>query len=949
MALSFLAALSVLVSILPAMARSSSSGGQSQPQADPAVLIAGFAFQPPNLVVQVGQTVTWTNNDQAPHNVIANDGSFASMNFTESQTFQHTFTTPGTFAYVCSLHQGMDGSITVQSDAITNKRVFVPMIARNDSNPAPAPLPAPIVPVGNLWSSPASWPSGKLPTPGAYVVIPTGRTMTLDVNTPALRALQIDGTLTLADRDLEITAGWVMVHGGKLQIGSETQPFARKATITLTGNASDESIMGMGTKFLGAMLGGTIEMYSTSAAKLTWTKLAQTAPPGATTIQVLEATKWAVGDEIVLAPTGYDHTQAEVVTVTNVSADGKTINFSPALQFQHWGTLQTIEGQTVDQRAEVGLLTRNIVVRSDPISVEPFSNGPNALNNPGELAADPAKRFGGHVMIMDGKARVSGVQFIDLGQATRLGRYAFHWHLTGDGTGQFIKNSSVKNSYTRGIVVHGTDNVLVEGNVVYNTVSHNYIFAEDGSEDGNRYLRNLGIRTTLLPQKHRIFKDDPSTPLDSNRARRQDEHRPSNFWGLSANNSFIGNAAAGSEGNGFHFARKGQQPDLSKFEFRDNVAHTNFQTNGGNDMYPPNARGHGLFVVPVTSPPMVFKNFTAYKNAVSGAWLEGDSTILREAILADNNAGALVFTSRIEKSLIVGQTANTNGQPQPIGETFAGGIHLMRMQGGPKRPQVSDVTFVDVKNGAMVSNDLNSDLRGFTEQITLVRTPPVLLNGVNDSVMGGFQDRDGSLIGSGEPRLVLGDIALQADARCTRQAPWKAYICPTDLPLFGLTIEAWAPSNLLNGRKNFWELPATRSDGVSGKLLVRGKPGTTGLLVAGLRYDFTLPIYPANANPTSKAMRLAEAAEAVGLPLNAASWVGISLPVAGNQAFVYRQQSANTATPNFNAPLSVAANAAAVLSGNGTSYYFDSAAKRVYVKLTGDALPIYVCETATCK
>ncbi|MCU0494773.1 MAG: plastocyanin/azurin family copper-binding protein, partial [Chloroflexaceae bacterium] len=896
-----------------------------------------------------------------PHNVIADDNEFLSPTLSQGQSFQQRFDTPGTYGFFCSLHAGMEGTITVQAPAQqpTQRRIFLPLVQRGGTSTTPPaqPLPPPTSPTGNVWSNPASWPGGRVPAAGAYVVIPAGRTMTLDVNTAALRALRIDGTLTFAERDLELTAGWIMVHGqGKLQIGSEARPFPNRAVITLTGAATDENVMEMGSKFLGAMAGGTIDMHSSSAAKLSWTKLAQTAQPGATSIQLLEATRWAVGDEIVLAPTGYDHTQAEVVTVTGASADGRTISFRPALQFQHWGTLQTIEGQTLDQRAEVGLLTRNIVVRSDPTSVEPFFNGRNALNNPGELAADPNRRFGGHTMIMDGVARINGVQFVDMGQATKLGRYAFHWHLTGNGSGQYIKNSSVKNGYTRGIVVHGTDGVVVENNVVYNTVSHNYIFAEDGSEDGNRFVRNLGIRTTLLPQKHRIFKDDPSAPRDSNRARRQDEHRPANFWGLSANNSFIGNVAAGGEGNGFHFAGKGNQPDLSKFEFRDNVAHSNFQTNGGNDLYPPNTRGHGIFIAPVSGAPMRLQNFTAYKNAASGVWIEGDAPVLTGSMLADNNAGVVVFAGRVENSLIIGQSANSNGQPQRLGEGRAGGIHLMRMQGGSKRPQVVNVTFVDIQDGAIVNNDLRGDLRGFAEGVRLVRTPPVLFYGVRESLMGGFVDRDGSLTGSGQPRLLLGDLALQANATCTRQAPWMAYVCPTDIPLFGLNIGSWAPRNRLDGRKDFWELPATRSDGVSGKLLVRGGSNTAGLLVAGLHYDFSLPIHPENATPTSKAMKVGVDTEELGLITNPGNWVSLSLPVESAAVFVYRELNGqfdpddrDFRGPNVNAPLTAAASAQAVRDGDGTTFFFDAAARRVYVKLTGAAQPIYVCETANCQ
>ena len=64
----------------------------------------------------------------------------------------------------------------------------------------------------------------------------------LDVSPPALRSLTIDGKLSFANnRDLELTTEWIMLHG-ELEIGSETTPHTRKATITLTNNVPGEDI-----------------------------------------------------------------------------------------------------------------------------------------------------------------------------------------------------------------------------------------------------------------------------------------------------------------------------------------------------------------------------------------------------------------------------------------------------------------------------------------------------------------------------------------------------------------------------------------------------------------------------------------------------------------------------------------------------------------------------------
>lgn len=67
------------------------------------------------VVLGVNSTVTWVNNDQAPHTVTATDGSFNSGNLNAGQTWSHTFTAPGVYAYYCSYHPWMKGTVIVKS------------------------------------------------------------------------------------------------------------------------------------------------------------------------------------------------------------------------------------------------------------------------------------------------------------------------------------------------------------------------------------------------------------------------------------------------------------------------------------------------------------------------------------------------------------------------------------------------------------------------------------------------------------------------------------------------------------------------------------------------------------------------------------------------------------------------------------------------------------------
>ncbi|MBZ4322144.1 plastocyanin/azurin family copper-binding protein [Streptomyces huiliensis] len=80
----------------------------------PQVSIRDFAFHPGELTVNVGETVTWTNDDtETDHTVTADDGSFGSAPFPPRGTFSHTFTTRGRVPYHCSLHSTMRGTVTV--------------------------------------------------------------------------------------------------------------------------------------------------------------------------------------------------------------------------------------------------------------------------------------------------------------------------------------------------------------------------------------------------------------------------------------------------------------------------------------------------------------------------------------------------------------------------------------------------------------------------------------------------------------------------------------------------------------------------------------------------------------------------------------------------------------------------------------------------------------------
>lgn len=100
---------------MPSMTASTDSSANTAPVAGNAVTIKGFAFAPAALTVKVGTAVTWTNQDSDAHTVTSQDngGPLTSAALSTGQTYSYTFTKPGTYAYLCTIHPFMTATVTV--------------------------------------------------------------------------------------------------------------------------------------------------------------------------------------------------------------------------------------------------------------------------------------------------------------------------------------------------------------------------------------------------------------------------------------------------------------------------------------------------------------------------------------------------------------------------------------------------------------------------------------------------------------------------------------------------------------------------------------------------------------------------------------------------------------------------------------------------------------------
>ena len=356
---------------------------------------------------------------------------------------------------------------------------------------------------------------------------------------------------------------------------------------------------------------------------------------------------WRPGDRIAVASTDYATDQAEEATITSVS--GSTVTLSRPLGHEHFGERQTVDGRTVDERAEVALLSRNVKIEGEESS--------------------SADGFGGQIMVMEGgQARVEGAELTRLGQKATLRRYPIHFHMLGSGgESSYLEGSSLHHTFNRCVTVHGTDRLRVAGNTCYDHLGHGF-FLEDGEETKNVLEGNLGFRTREPAEGDRLL------PSDGN---------PATFWITNPDNAVRDNVAGGSDGLGFWYALpehptglSGQQATAASTwprrtplgEFSGNVAHSN----GGDGLHVdsgPRADGttESAYYEPHVDPanresaPVEarFDRLAASKPQPRGVAARGDHRV-DSAVLADNGIGATFASDRsvLSRSLVVGESAN---------------------------------------------------------------------------------------------------------------------------------------------------------------------------------------------------------------------------------------------------------------------------------------------------
>ena len=222
---------------------------------------------------------------------------------------------------------------------------------------------------------------------------------------------------------------------------------------------------------------------------------------------------WRAGDRIVLASSDYNQDRSEEAVIASVS--GSTITLAAPLRYEHYG--QVLHGERdvpVDERAEVGLLSRNITIQGDTGSTP-------GLRRPHHRHGRSHRAYRGRRAVPDGAAGPSGALSDALAHGGRRQRPVFPEQ-------QRLADLQP--------LCHGPrqpTTAAVQDNVCYDHTGHGY-FLEDGAEIGNLIEGNLGLTSRVPTGADRLLASDcpPGHLLDHQPGQHRSGQRRGRLPGL---------------------------------------------------------------------------------------------------------------------------------------------------------------------------------------------------------------------------------------------------------------------------------------------------------------------------------------------------------------------------------------------------------------------------------
>lgn len=408
----------------------------------------------------------------------------------------------------------------------------------------------------DLWSDPDTWAStlGHVPLEGEDVTIEVGRQIALDVETPALGELIIEGELAVLNDGgtYALTCDKIHLEGdGIFRCGTETtDEFIGHFTLTLADTTTDPT----DAHYRGIMIHDNAQMLFSAEYPIPFrTKLNAHADASDTVLTLAESSNWQIGDEVVIGSTDlYDFDEPELRTLADAS--GTSITLSSGLTNPKWGSLQyatdvglsetpgtftppSVDVPTVvDQRAMMVNLTRRIVIQGADDAV---------------WASD---HEGGHIMVMDNttNVRMKGVRWERMGQAGRTGRYPIHWHVCSfeqvgwtftaamPDNQAYLEGCVFTDTANRAVVYHSTWNIHSYRCIAYDTHGHPF-FIEDATEEENSFVECVAIKCQGSYPGKTLMEHETGTG----------EVGPTGFWITNPNNDVIDCWANYTDGPGF--------------------------------------------------------------------------------------------------------------------------------------------------------------------------------------------------------------------------------------------------------------------------------------------------------------------------------------------------------------------------------------------------------------
>lgn len=578
-----------------------------------------------------------------------------------------------------------------------------------------------------------------------------------------------DGQLVfLHDPGFQLDTSGIVVNG-KFQVGNSSCPIGSnsKSSVAVVNFTDARAVSGV-VKGITVNKGGTLQLYGATGvapAKPTaganpqspsWTYLSAAAGPpslygagmgvaspvganGATTLQLADRVDWQPGQWIVVAGTDFSPDGAEFVMINAVnncagSATGTctiTLDSATPLVNYHFGGPAPDTGEKalkdgasqnygVDERAEVGLVSRNVKLTSTITGAD--------------------KHFGGEIVIMAGynAVEIQGAELEKFGK-DQAESYPIHFHLVGNAPGKtLIDSNTIHHGYNHCITLHATNNVTISNNICARIVDHLY-YLETGTETGNTFVNNLGIGAmsnlfsiapTNTPAQTAFWTGDYLTndttqpwfngydgfnipftdgtaPSAATVIGSTTGNTSSGFWITNPGaNKFVGNSISGCQavGRGFWILPASStiaQVPLPKGNFASNRAHgcyTGFDTAAddgvtGAFLYTPQGKcvgGQGVSTG-LTDCDLIaeFDDVTATRNRNRGIWVRASWYDLQSAHLATNRDGVSLVSSggtegsppgewgRLSDSGIVGISTNNPNQFGPCpynGQNGFGGV-----------------------------------------------------------------------------------------------------------------------------------------------------------------------------------------------------------------------------------------------------------------------------------